>query len=67
MNTPCETPDKCRIQQVGPSMTTMVYYPPVYDGNGNNLNPDRNTTTTPMRCATCGKEFVDETGPLVAE
>lgn len=54
----CDTPDKCRIQ-VGLSTTTMVYYPPIYDGHGNNLNPDMNITTTEMKCLTCGKEWID--------
>lgn len=38
-------------------MTTMLYYPPIYDGHGNNLNPDRNTTHSPVRCSTCGKKW----------
>lgn len=57
MMTECKTPDKCRIQATGPSMTTLVYYPPVYDGHGNNLNPDRNKTYEPRVCITCGKVF----------
>lgn len=56
----CDNPGKCRITQVGPSMTTMAYYPPIYDGYGNNVNPDLNTTTYRMRCSTCGKEFVEQ-------
>lgn len=57
----CDTPDKCRIQKSF-STTTMVYYPPIYDGHGNNLNPDRNTTTTEMKCWACGKEWVERSG-----
>lgn len=53
----CDTPDKCRISPNGPSMTTLAYYQPVYDGHGNNLNPDRNTTYCPMKCSTCEKEW----------
>ena len=49
----CPTPDRCRIE-AGPSVSTCVHYPPVYDGNGNNLNPDANTSHTPKRCLTCG-------------
>jgi hypothetical protein len=41
----CDNPQNCRIQ-VANSWTTCAYYPPVYDGFGNNLNPDRNQTTT---------------------
>lgn len=55
----CAEPKKCRIMAVGPSMTTMAYYPPIYDGHGNNVNPDMNTTTHTTRCLTCGKEFVE--------
>lgn len=53
----CITPDKCRITASGPSTTTLAYYPPVLDGHGNNLNPDMNTTTRCVKCATCGKEW----------
>lgn len=53
----CDTPDKCRISPNGPSTSTCAYYPPIYDGHGNNLNPDRNTTYSPVKCSTCGKEW----------
>jgi len=52
----CNTPQKCRIQLVQ-SSTTCAYYSPVYDGFGNNLNPDRNQTTNQMHCSTCGKDW----------
>lgn len=42
----------------GPSMTTAAYYPPVYDKHGNNINPDMNTTSAPIWCYTCGREWV---------
>jgi len=54
----CDTPSKCRIQLVH-SSTTCAYYPPVYDGYGNNLNPDRNTTTRQMHCSKCGKGWIE--------
>jgi hypothetical protein len=38
-------------------MTTLAYYPPIYDGHGNNLNPDMNKTYNTLRCSTCGKEW----------
>jgi hypothetical protein len=53
----CETPERCRIQVTGESMTTLAYYPPIYDGHGNNLNPDMNKTYNTLRCSTCGKEW----------
>jgi len=39
------------------SYTTCMYYPPVYDENGNNTNPDRNTTTTDYSCLDCQNEY----------
>lgn len=40
----------------GASMTTTVYYPPVWE-NGVNINPDGNTTTTEFTCEKCGCKF----------
>ena len=40
----------------GVSMTTNVYYPPVWE-NGVNINPDGNTTTTEFICEKCGCKF----------
>lgn len=38
-------------------MTTDMYYPPVYDKNGNNINPDGNITSGSVKCSTCNKEW----------
>jgi hypothetical protein len=38
------------------SVSTAVYYPPIYK-DGVNINPDRNTTTTHCTCLNCNKEF----------
>ena len=38
------------------SMTTAVYYPPIYK-DGVNTNPDGNTTTTLCRCCECNHNF----------
>lgn len=38
------------------SMSTCVYYPPIFK-NGVNINPDRNKTTVNCTCMACGKEF----------
>lgn len=54
-NPDCE--EKCRFQEIGPSMTTCVYYPPVYDKHGNNTNPDGNITSGSLNCITCGKTW----------
>ena len=40
----------------GASMTTTVYYPPVWE-NGVYINPDSNTTTTEFTCEKCGCKF----------
>ena len=37
--------------------TTCVYYPPMYDKNGNNTNADGNVTTWSVSCGTCGKKW----------
>jgi hypothetical protein len=46
----------CRFQR-NASMTTDMYYQPVYDKHGNNLNPDGNTTSTTIHCSVCGKNW----------
>jgi hypothetical protein len=52
----------CRFQQ-GPASTTLVYYPPIYDKHGNNLNPDRNTISYEMRCSFCDRKWkIDQDG-----
>lgn len=40
----------------GVSVTTDLYYPPIYK-NGVNINPDRNARTTTCHCLSCDKEF----------
>ena len=41
----------------GYSMTTDVYYNPVYDRHGNNLNPDGNVTSGTIDCIECHKRW----------
>lgn len=43
-----------KIENLG---TTCVDYPPIYDKYGNNINPDRNTTTYHYECGNCGKTW----------
>ena len=50
----CKTPDNCRIRRSILS-TTCMYFPPVYDGHGNNLNPDGNISSYTEHCLECGK------------
>lgn len=57
-NPTCE--NDCRFHY-GMSMTTAMYFPPVYDKHGNNLNPDGNYTSSTVKCATCSKEWTSST------
>lgn len=38
------------------SISTSVYYPPIYK-DGVNINPDRNKITTNCTCMNCDKDF----------
>ncbi len=40
----------------GGSVTTM-WYEPLYDENGINTNPDRNTITSTWKCLGCNKYY----------
>lgn len=51
---PCD--GDCRFQ-TGLSSTTLMYYPPIYDKDGINTNPDRNITYTDVYCTVCFKKF----------
>lgn len=37
--------------------TTLAYYPPIYDKNGKNINPDMNSTFSQVKCLTCNREW----------
>lgn len=50
--------EDCRISK-GSGMTTLAYYPPVYDKYGNNTNPDMNTTTYHASCSSCGVSWTE--------
>lgn len=52
--------DDCAITSDGPGSVTMAYYPPVYNAQGVNINPDMNITTTPQRCLSCGKKWTEQ-------
>lgn len=43
------------------STTTAMYYEPIYDKNGKNLNPDGNITTIKVSCAVCHRQWVSST------
>lgn len=48
--------DDCEVIESG-NLSTMVHYPPIFDKQGNNTNPDRNITTVVKRCKSCGKTW----------
>ena len=39
------------------SSKTLMYFQPVYDKNGINMNPDRNTVTSLYLCLDCQKYY----------
>jgi len=41
----------------GMTSITAAYYQPIYDENGNNTNPDRNTITSSWECLECNKNY----------
>lgn len=51
----CNKPTKRSGSSMG--STTTMYFPPFYDENGNNTNPDRNISTSYWHCHECGKEY----------
>lgn len=54
-----DVPDKdcqgnCRYT-IESETTTLVAYTPVYDKNGDNINPDPNNISGKMFCSTCNR------------
>lgn len=41
----------------GATYTTSMYFTPVYDEHGNNINPDRNRATKDWRCFACDRQY----------
>lgn len=46
--------DDCRFTKLDETKTCM-YFQPIYDKNGMNINPDANTTSFKLNCPSCGK------------
>lgn len=46
----------CRFSY-GPTVTTVMYYAPIFDKHGNNLNPDGNTSSSEISCYFCKKSW----------
>lgn len=51
---PCD--GECKFTS-GLNSQTLAYYMPIYDKDGINTNPDRNTTTTEYYCINCLKQY----------
>lgn len=55
---PCpEEREDCVFEEPGWRTTTDMYFPARYDREGNNLNPDGNITSWPVRCTICGASW----------
>ena len=48
--------DDCKFTIVD-STRTCMYFQPIYDKNGVNINPDRNETYFIVDCISCGKKW----------
>jgi hypothetical protein len=49
--------DDCRFRENG-GISTLKYYPPIYDKTGRNTNPDRNWHTSEVTCTVCGAQWI---------
>ena len=47
---------ECRFEESARS-TTLLYYTPIYDKNGVNVNPDANTSRWKVYCRACQKAW----------
>ena len=45
------------MRTVGHSTSTCMYFPPTYNEQGENINPDRNTTSTSYHCQNCDNSY----------
>lgn len=48
---------KCRYR-VDRSVTTAMFYTPIYDKLGNNVNKDKNITMSTITCITCNRAWL---------
>lgn len=51
---------ECRFSY-GPTVTTAMYFAPIYDKHGNNLNPDGNTSYYEVSCSVCSNSWYGTT------
>lgn len=40
------------------SVTTAMFYTPIYDKTGTNVNHDKNTTLSTITCVTCARSWL---------
>lgn len=50
----CDTPDECQFVHSTVS-STLMYFQPIFNRKGQNINPDRNTKSYDISCQKCGK------------
>ena len=53
----CPNCNKPTVRTQGGSSSTCMYFPPRYDENGINVNPDRNRVTSEWHCEECNKDY----------
>lgn len=53
----CPYCKKPTVRTGGMSTVTAMYFQPRYDEKGNNINPDRNISTSNWNCEGCGKNY----------
>lgn len=53
----CPNCQKSTRRQHKGSTSTLMNYQPIYDENGNNINPDRNISTSYYDCLDCDKNY----------
>lgn len=46
----------CRFNY-GPTVTTAMYFAPIFDKHGNNLNPDGNSSFNEVACYLCQRSW----------
>lgn len=49
--------EDCRFA-MGEATRTCMYFQPIFNKDGVNINPDANTTTFDLNCHSCGKSWV---------
>lgn len=50
----------CRLR-LDRSVTTAMFYTPIYDKHGNNVNQDGNITMNTVTCITCDRNWLAKT------